>query len=88
MKEYKYLIFPNTKKGQQEKIRTLEEASLLGGWKIASETITPGKFKGQKACCLFLIFAPCAFLAGSTDGEINVTLERDADEVKVGNLTK
>jgi hypothetical protein len=76
MKEFKYLKFPNTKEGQEEKIEALQEYSE-DGWRVVAETITPGKFKGGDACCLFLICAPCAFLAGSTDGEINITLERE-----------
>ena len=79
MKEFKHLKFPNTKQGQEEKIETLEEYSA-DGWHVVSETITPGKFNGGQACCLFMIFAPCAFLAGSSDGEINVTLERELTE--------
>ncbi len=79
MKEFKTLKFPNNQQGQEDKIKSLQEASA-GGWKIVSETITPGKFKGSKACCLFVIFAPCAFFAGHTDGEINVTLERETIE--------
>jgi hypothetical protein len=100
MKEYKYLKFPNNQQGQEEKLKALQEASS-DGWRVISETITPGKFKGGKACCLFVIFAPCAFFAGHSDGEINITLERDViekpteaessgynaetDEVKVNN---
>lgn len=79
MKEFKHLKFPNTKEGQEEKIEALEEYSEEG-WRVVSETITPGKFRGGDACCLFLICAPCAFLAGSTDGEINVTIERELTE--------
>lgn len=76
MEEFKHLKFPNTKQGQEEKVETLEEYSAEG-WHVVSETITPGKFNGGQACCLFMIFAPCAFLAGSSDGEINVTLGRE-----------
>ncbi|NQU87599.1 MAG: hypothetical protein HQ541_17745 [Mariniphaga sp.] len=75
MKEYKNLKFLNSAKGQEEKIRILAQESKKG-WRVASENIVPGKFKGKDACCLFLIFAPCAFLAGHTEGEIHVTLER------------
>lgn len=79
MKEFKTLNFPNSQQGQKEKIKALREASAED-WKITSETITPGKFKGGKACCLFVIFAPCAFFAGHTEGEINVTLEREVTD--------
>jgi len=38
------------------------------------ETITPGQLKKGKACCFFAVCAPCAFLAGSDEGTINVTV--------------
>lgn len=74
-KEFKNLRFPNNASGQTEKLRALQ-AYGAEGWTIVSETITPGKFKGENACCLALICLPLAFCAGTTDGEINVTLER------------
>lgn len=76
MPQFKTLQFPNTAKGQAAKIRTLERETA-NGWRVVSETIAPGKFKGANACCLFLIFAPCAFLAGHEDDIINITLEKD-----------
>jgi ribosomal protein L7/L12 len=76
MSQFKTLEFPNTSSGQARKNRTLE-IETSQGWRVVSETIVPGKFKGSNACCLFLIFAPCAFLAGHEDGVISVTLERD-----------
>lgn len=76
MSQFKTLEFPNTPSGQTRKNRTLE-IETSQGWRVVSETIVPGKFKGSNACCLFLIFAPCAFLAGHEDGVISVTLERD-----------
>ncbi|MFA6145940.1 MAG: hypothetical protein WC697_01230 [Patescibacteria group bacterium] len=79
MKQYRHLYFPNNNKGQIEKIKTLEEESKKG-WRVTSETISPGHFQGDKACCFFLIFAPCAFFAGSTNGQINVTIEREVAE--------
>lgn len=74
-KEYKNLQFPNNEKGQADKLRALQTYGAEG-WKVASETITQGKFKGGNACCLSVICLPLAFCAGSTDGTINVTLER------------
>ncbi|MCL2046887.1 MAG: zinc-ribbon domain-containing protein [Oscillospiraceae bacterium] len=76
LKEYKTLEFPNTPEGQRNKILTLENLSREG-WRVVSETVTEGSFKGGKACCLYLICAPLAFLAGKKDGTINVTLQRD-----------
>lgn len=76
VKEYRTLIFPNTTTGQEEKIKTINALSKEG-WKVVSETITPGKFKGKTACCLATICLPFGFCAGSTEGTINVTLERD-----------
>jgi len=77
MKEFKNLKFANNAKGQQAKLDALSEASK-DGWTVVSETIEAGKFNGSQACCLFILCAPCAFLAGSSDGWINVTLSRDA----------
>jgi hypothetical protein len=78
MPQFKTLHFANTPSGQHQKNQALAKETAAG-WKIVSETITPGKFKGGNACCLFLIFAPCAFFAGSTDGTINVTLQHDGE---------
>lgn len=47
------------------------------GWEVVSETIANGKFRGGRACCLFAICTPLAFLAGSTEGEIKVTIKKD-----------
>jgi hypothetical protein len=81
--QFKTIQFPNTPRGQAQKIRALEREAAEG-WRVLSETIVPGKFKGGQACCLFLIFAPCAFLAGSTDGVITVTLERSDGSTRPG----
>ncbi|AFZ20594.1 hypothetical protein Mic7113_4933 [Allocoleopsis franciscana PCC 7113] len=74
-KEYTNLQFPNNAKGQAEKLQALQTYGGQG-WRVASETITHGKFKGGNACCLAVLCLPLAFCAGSTDGYINVTLER------------
>jgi hypothetical protein len=42
-KEYKNLQFPNNEKGQADKLRALQTYGAEG-WKVASETITQGKF--------------------------------------------
>ncbi|MHC5615249.1 MAG: hypothetical protein ACYTXA_30825 [Nostoc sp.] len=75
MKKYITLKFPNNATGQRMKLEALQSYGAQG-WRIASETITPGNFKGGNACCLSVICLPLAFCAGSTDGEINLTLER------------
>jgi hypothetical protein len=49
------------------------------GWKVVSENISSGRFKGKTACCYALICLPLGFAAGSTDGEIVVTYEREAN---------
>jgi hypothetical protein len=74
-KEYTNLQFPNNANGQAEKLQALKTYGAQG-WRVASETITPGKFKGGNACCLAVLCLPLAFCAGATDGYINVTLER------------
>lgn len=76
VKEYRTLVFPNTTAGQNEKVRTINALSKEG-WKVVSETITQGQFKGKTACCLAIICLPFGFCAGSTEGNINVTLEKD-----------
>lgn len=76
MKEFKNLKFENSAAGQKKKLAALAEASK-DGWSVNSETIEPGKFRGGDACCLFIICAPLAFLAGSTNGWIHLTLSRD-----------
>jgi hypothetical protein len=76
--QYKTLQFENNAGGQAAKIQAINEHARVG-WRVVSESISPGKFKGEKACCFYMIFAPCAFLAGSTDGTINVTLEHALD---------
>ena len=84
MAEFKTLQFPNTTKGQAAKVKALAEHSGQG-WRIASETIEPGKFKGGNACCLTTggfvccgpLGAPVGLAAGHTHGVINVTLVRD-----------
>jgi len=75
MPEYKTLTFPSTPKGQKEKVEALASYTKEG-WRVVSETVKPGKFKGGDAFCLFVICAPLAFLAGHEDDVITVTLER------------
>ena len=79
MDEFQTLRFPNTPEGQQQKVEKLALLSAQG-WRIVSETIEQGEFKGGKACCLFTICAPLAFLAGRHDSMINITLEREQNK--------
>jgi DNA segregation ATPase FtsK/SpoIIIE-like protein len=83
--DFKTLQFPNTPRGQEEKVRALRKESAAG-WEVVSESVTAGKFKSGDACCLFLICAPCAFFAGHTKGEITVTLRRTTGQ-GVGNTS-
>jgi hypothetical protein len=76
MAEFKTIQFPNTPAGQTQKTQRLAELDAEG-WHVISETITAGEFNKEKACCFFLVFAPCAFLAGHKEGVITVTLRRD-----------
>jgi hypothetical protein len=73
--EFKILQFPNTTSGQKAKVAALQTWGK-DGWVIASETISPGKFKGGNACVLAVICLPFAFCAGTSDGVINVTLTK------------
>lgn len=65
-KEYKNLEFPNNAKGQSDKLKALQTCGAEG-WRVASATITQGKFKGGNACCLAVLCLPLAFCAGFTD---------------------
>jgi hypothetical protein len=76
VKEYRNLRFPNTRAGQSQKIAAIKKLANQG-WVVTSETIESGKFKGGNACCLFVVCPPLAFCAGSTNGFINVVLERE-----------
>ena len=73
--EFKTLTFPNNPNGQAQKIAALQQYSAEG-WSVVSETLSEGKIKGGKACCLGSLCLPLAFLAGSKDGIITVTLKR------------
>ncbi len=81
MAELMTIQFPNTPEGQLQKNQKLSEL-YAEGWRVVSETISGGEFKKEKACCFFMIFPPCAFLAGSTPGAINVTLTKDNEDEK------
>jgi hypothetical protein len=78
MQEFKTLHFPNTPEGQRLKIQTLEKESSRG-WKVVSENIEAGKFKGGTACFLFALCAPLALTAGHHEGRITITLSREID---------
>jgi hypothetical protein len=78
--EMKTLTFKNNEAGQRQKVQAVKE-HLESGWEIVSETVKGGSFNGKTACCLATIFLPCAFCAGSSDGEIVVTLKKDTGTV-------
>lgn len=82
--QFKSLQFQSTPAGQAEKVVALERESTQG-WVVVSETITPGKFRGGKACCFFTVFPPCAFLAGHNADTITVTLRREADAIPLAH---
>lgn len=81
MTEFKTLQFPNTPTGQAEKVKALQHYAD-NGWRVVSETIVQGKFKGGKACCLFTMCAPLAFLAGQGDGVITITLQKGSESLQ------
>jgi len=74
--EYLTKTFENTPAGLRQKDEYSRNLALQG-FRIISEHIEQGQFKGGDACCLFLICAPLAFLAGSTTGNIIVTYGRE-----------
>lgn len=82
MTEFKTLQFPNTPTGQVQKVKALQHYAA-NGWRVVSETIVQGKFKGGKACCLFTMCAPLAFLAGQEDGVITITLQKDSEPQQI-----
>lgn len=49
---------------------------LAAGWQIRSLTPVAGQFRGGRACVLFVIFPPLAFLAGHTPERWTVTYEK------------
>ena len=70
--EFKTVKYPNNRRGIKKK--NAESVRLINeGWKIQSESIEQGKFRGGDACCFGVVCLPCAFLAGSSDGYIVVT---------------
>jgi hypothetical protein len=87
MPEFKTAQFLNTAQGQAQKAAFLK-AEAAQGWYVLSETIIPGKFQGGQACCLFMICAPFAFLAGHDPAIIQVTLQRTGDpgQALTGNV--
>lgn len=86
--EFKTLTFPNTEAGRQQKIRELQWYSTQG-WEVVSESVTQGKFRGGTAFCLsVLVCLPAAFCAGTTDGEITVTLKRDTSQRSSRNTSR
>ena len=81
MTDFKTLQFPNTPAGQAQKVKALQHYAA-NGWRVVSETVVQGKFKGGKACCLYTICPPLAFLAGQGDGVITITLQKDSEPLQ------
>ena len=74
--EYHTVRFSNDGSGIAQK-NTYTGQMAAQGWRIASESIEPGHFKGGDACCLFVICMPLAFLAGRTPGTVVITFSRE-----------
>lgn len=75
--EYRTVQFSNDGEGLQR--RNLYNAQMArANWWIVSEVIEQGEFRGKKACCLFFIFPPLAFLAGRAAGVVTVTFATEA----------
>lgn len=75
--EYKTLRFPRTTTGWRNKDKAVNQMAAQG-WRVASESIAQGKFKGDTACCLASLCLPLGFSAGQTPGIIVVTLVQDS----------
>ena len=87
MAQFKTLQFPNTARGQADKIRALEDHTSQG-WRVVSETIIPGKFDAQKAACLWVACGPiCGLLAGHKEDIIQLTLQRSDEASNVTQVS-
>lgn len=75
--EYRTVQFPNDEEGLRRRNR-YNAKMANADWRIVSEGIEQGEFKGKKACCLFFIFPPLAFLAGRAAGVVTITFAREA----------
>jgi len=73
--EYKTKKYINNHNGISQKNQDALRLSKEG-WKIDSESIEPGKFKGGKACCLATICLPLGAAAGSTEGFVVVSYSK------------
>ena len=76
--EYQTAVFEQDQSGLEERMRWIN-AMGVQGWRVASESIDPGHYKGGQACCLATVCLPMGFLAGRTSGSIRVTLCREGD---------
>lgn len=87
--EFKVIKFPNTSRGQEEKVRALNEASRKG-WVVVSESVTADSFdEGGAAmhstalCCLCGPWcAPFGILGKKKAGSIAVTFSRSAEAAR------
>jgi|GEM_PF-4332523 len=71
----KTVTFEVTGKGQKDmalRISSMEKE----GWKEINRASKTGKYKSSNACCLFIIFAPLALLAGHDSDKLIVTFEK------------
>jgi hypothetical protein len=69
--------FENTQQGIHQKDIYSEQLAAQG-YRITSEQVEAGSYKGGQACCLFLICAPFVFLTGKKPGTIVVTYSKDS----------
>src|SRR5579863_4667990 len=75
--EYHTAQFKNDSGGIAEK-NSYTRRMASQGWRIASEVIEQGHFKGGQACCLSTMCClPAGFLAGRTAAIVTVTFVRE-----------
>jgi len=74
--EYHTVNFTNDASGLRQK-NAYSTQMANEGWHINTETVEAGHMRGGEACCLFVICAPLAFLAGRTPGYIVTTFARE-----------
>ncbi len=79
MKQFETLRFSADAEGQKRKNLTLGYLCSRG-WRVLSETIEKGNFKGGEACCLAFICLPLGFAAGHDPNISVLTVERDQPE--------
>src|SRR5690348_7944767 len=81
--EYRTFRFHQNESGLADREQRIRQMSA-SGWRIASETIEPGRIKGEQACCFATLCLPLGFLAGRTPGIVTLTFVSGGLEAEAG----